>query len=571
MGGIASDACVLARQILRMANQGGSRIEFLAEVSRLLLDFSRCDALEIWLSDHELHYIWKCARRPAAASQFVVVPAAVFRDQLPCQARGLAARLHRVCQVVLADRSPRGGDAYTASGSFWSADTAALADEPAAGVAEQAQAPQPAYAYRSIAVIRFVVDENCCGLLQLKHTCAHRFARKRVELYEAMAQTLGLAVADRRAQHARRERVKELTCLYGISRIVEQDTLTLDAQLRQIVELLPPAWQFPDIAGACIVVDSQTFSTASYGPSAHAQREELSTGGRSRGFVEVVYRGEKPEFAEGAFLREERSLIQSVAQAIEQLIERHEARQERERLFEQLRHADRLATIGQLAAGVGHELNEPLANVLGFAQLLRKSPELPESANVDLQKIIDAALHAREVIRKLLLFSRQTPPRRTAVDLNALVRDGLYFLESRCAKHDIRLVRELAMDLPTIVADPGQMQQVLVNLIVNAIQAMPGGGRLTVRTGADAEHVALTVEDTGHGMSADVARHVFDPFFTTKDVGEGTGLGLSVVHGIVTSHGGTIRVESAPGCGARFYVRLPRDGASRSPGATTHE
>ncbi|MEP0848478.1 MAG: hypothetical protein HRF50_16855 [Phycisphaerae bacterium] len=559
---------MLSRQILRMANQGGSRIEFLSEVSRLLLDFSRCDALEIWLSDHELHYIWHCARRPAAASQFQVVPAGVFRDQLPPEAYGVAARLHRVCQAVLADRSPRGGDGYTAAGSFWSADTATLADEAAGGVADATRA---AYPYRSIAVIRFVVDENCCGLLQLKHTCAHRFARKRVELYEAMAQTLGLAVADRRAQHARRERVKELTCLYGIARVVEQDGLPLDAQLRQIVELLPPAWQFPDIAGASIAVDAQTYSTAQYGPSAHAQREELSIGGRVRGFVELVYRGEKPEFAEGAFLREERSLIQSVAQAIEQLVERHEARQERERLFEQLRHADRLATIGQLAAGVGHELNEPLGNVLGFAQLLRKSPELPESANVDLQKIIDAALHAREVIRKLLLFSRQTPPRRTAVDLNALVRDGLYFLESRCAKHDIRLIRELAPDLPTIVADPGQMQQVLVNLIVNAIQAMPGGGRLTVRTVADSDHVTLTVEDTGHGMSAEVARHVFDPFFTTKDVGEGTGLGLSVVHGIVTSHGGSIRVESAPGCGARFYVRLPRNGADGPPGTTAHE
>lgn len=132
------------------------------------------------------------------------------------------------------------------------------------------------------------------------------------------------------------------------------------------------------------------------------------------------------------------------------------------------------------------------------------------------------------------------------------------FLEARCAKEGVDLVRNLAPDLPLTPADPSQLQQVLVNLVVNAIQAMPDGGRLTVATRADNESVVLTVEDTGVGMSDDVKEQIYDPFFTTKDVGEGTGLGLSVVHGIVASHRGSIKCNSKVGRGTCFEIQLPQ-------------
>jgi two-component system, NtrC family, sensor kinase len=149
------------------------------------------------------------------------------------------------------------------------------------------------------------------------------------------------------------------------------------------------------------------------------------------------------------------------------------------------------------------------------------------------------------------------PPSMASLDLNQIVNDGLYFLESRCAKADIELLRILDSELPVIRADATQLHQVLINLVVNAIQAMPSGGKLTIRTTRQREHVQLTVSDTGVGMSDDVQKNIFTPFFTTKDVDEGTGLGLAVVHGIVTAHGGSIRVQSKLGHGATFDVELP--------------
>jgi signal transduction histidine kinase len=246
-----------------------------------------------------------------------------------------------------------------------------------------------------------------------------------------------------------------------------------------------------------------------------------------------------------------------VAHQVALIIESRKAEEERARLQEQLRHADRLATIGQLAAGVAHELNEPLGNILGFAQLMQKAEGFPPQAGQDLEKIIKASLHAREVVRKLRLFARETPPQKTRVDLNELVEEGLYFIESRCAKAGIELVRSLAPDLPEITADKGQLHQVLVNLVVNSIQAMPGGGRLEIRTAAGEGCASLIVEDNGTGMTPEVRSKIFVPFFTTKDVNEGTGLGLAVVHGIVSAHGGGIEVQSQVGMGTRFTVRFP--------------
>jgi signal transduction histidine kinase len=206
---------------------------------------------------------------------------------------------------------------------------------------------------------------------------------------------------------------------------------------------------------------------------------------------------------------------------------------------------------------VAHELNEPLGSILGFAQLAKKSAGLPKQAEQDLDRIVSASLHAREVIRKLMLFARQMPPRRTRLNLNQVVKEGLYLFEARCARQGIELSLSLAPDLPDIHADATQLTQVMTNLVVNAIQAMPKGGRLSVVTWSEADSVCLRVEDTGEGMSPEVKKQIFMPFFTTKEVDQGTGLGLAVVHGIVTAHKGSIQVESQVSRGTRFDIRLP--------------
>jgi len=362
------------------------------------------------------------------------------------------------------------------------------------------------------------------------------------------------------AEAALRERVKELTCLYEIAQIAARPGILLAEILRDIVEVVRRAWQYPEITCASITLDGRPYLSEGFREGAWKQAAEIVVAGRDRGTIEVTYVEERPELDEGPFLKEERKLIDAVAGRVALIVERREAEQDRSKLQDQLRHADRLATIGQLAAGVAHELNEPLGNILGFAQLAKKCPELPGQAKEDIEKIEAASLHARETIKKLLVFARQTPPQRRPVQLNRLIEEGLHFFKARCAKEGVELVLELSPDLPEITADPAQLNQVLVNLVVNALQAMPNGGRLTVRTQAGEDHVSVLVEDTGAGMTEDVIEKLFVPFFTTKDVGDGTGLGLPVAHGIVTSHGGSIKADSAIGRGTRFEIELPLAG-----------
>ncbi|MHC4295215.1 MAG: sensor histidine kinase, partial [Planctomycetota bacterium] len=175
----------------------------------------------------------------------------------------------------------------------------------------------------------------------------------------------------------------------------------------------------------------------------------------------------------------------------------------------------------------------------------------------DVEKIVATSLHARQIINNLMLFSRQMPPQKTQVNINAIVEESLGFLETRCARNGIAVLRHLCPELPGITGDVSQLRQVFVNLVVNAIHAMPDGGTLTITTRESDDHVVLSIEDNGIGMSEQVLKEIFIPFFTTKDIHEGTGLGLPVVHGIVTAHGGNIRVDSAPGRGTRFDIELP--------------
>ena len=376
-------------------------------------------------------------------------------------------------------------------------------------------------------------------------------------MLERTAILLGITLVNHRTHAALVERVKELTCLHGVARAVGRHEVQVPTILQEVVALLPPAWQYPEAARARILLDDQTYATPGFGQVSACQSADIIVRRRTRGRVEVAYVEPRPPADEGPFLREERALINSVAQEISSLAERRTIEEERVRLQGQLQHADRLATIGQLSASVAHELNEPLASTLGFAQLCRKHKGLPSPAVADLDKIITATLHAREIIKKLMLFARQRPPTREKVSLTRIVEEGIPFLAHRVRKARIEIRRKVDPDLPEILADPNQLYQVLVNLVVNAIQAMPEGGWLSLETYAADGCAVLAVEDQGVGMTPRALRRIFEPFFTTKDAGEGTGLGLWVVQGIVASHGGTVRVQSEPGKGSRFEVRLP--------------
>ncbi len=258
-------------------------------------------------------------------------------------------------------------------------------------------------------------------------------------------------------------------------------------------------------------------------------------------------------------------------------------RERRRKLEQELRQAQKMEAIGRLAGGVAHDFNNLLTVITGYARLAlgRAAPGDPLSG--DLEEVIRASEGAASLTRQLLTFSRRHVTAPTVLNINQRVSEMTKMLK-RIIGEDVELVTKLEPELGNVKADPGQVEQVIMNLAVNARDAMPGGGTLTIETrnvtldeaealehpeAPPGPHVLLTMSDTGTGMSAETKAHLFEPFFTTKDLGKGTGLGLSTVYGIVRQSGGSVDVTSEPGQGATFRIHFPRVEERVEPGRET--
>ncbi|MBS1853218.1 MAG: PAS domain S-box protein [Acidobacteria bacterium] len=234
-----------------------------------------------------------------------------------------------------------------------------------------------------------------------------------------------------------------------------------------------------------------------------------------------------------------------------------------------LMHAEKMAAVGQLVSGVAHEVNNPLTAILGFADLLMENPELPETARKDLRVILQEAQRTKQIVQNLLSFARQMPPQRVPVQLNVILRRTVQLRAYDLQNHGVEVVEHLDQELPQVMGDSHQLQQVFLNILNNAYDAMQHTGRpgqieiTTARVGSFAE---VSFRDNGQGIVQ--PDRIFDPFFTTKDVGKGTGLGLSICYGIVREHGGEISCHNNSGrAGATFIVRLPAVPEKASLGA----
>jgi signal transduction histidine kinase len=260
-------------------------------------------------------------------------------------------------------------------------------------------------------------------------------------------------------------------------------------------------------------------------------------------------------------------LVRRLARALERnYAARETAEQALEDTSEQLRQSQKMEAIGRLAGGVAHDFNNLLLAINGYADLLAESASDPDQKRFA-QQIRAAGGRASGLTRQLLAFSRRQVLQPRVMNLNDSVRE-IDEMMGRVIGAGIEIRTDLAADLRPVAADPGQIGQVLLNLAVNARDAKPDGGTLTIATRNDDSCVVLEVADTGVGMEPETQAQIFDPFFTTKDVGEGTGLGLSTVYGIVTQSGGTMSVQSASGEGATFVVRLPATDAVPSGAGT---
>jgi signal transduction histidine kinase len=230
---------------------------------------------------------------------------------------------------------------------------------------------------------------------------------------------------------------------------------------------------------------------------------------------------------------------------------------DRDELERRLVQADKLTSIGLLAAGVAHEVNTPLAVISTYSQMLAKQISGDDQKARLLEKIAKQTFRASEIVNSLLNFSRTSTTDFVDLDLNRIIEETISLVEHQLNKSGIELQLRLSSPLPKIRGNSGKLQQVFLNLVLNARDAMAEGGRLTVRTWSEAGFIHAEVADTGHGIAADHIARIYDPFFTTKGIRKGTGLGLSVTYGIVQEHNGIIEVESRPGAGARFRLEFP--------------
>jgi two-component system, cell cycle sensor histidine kinase and response regulator CckA len=255
---------------------------------------------------------------------------------------------------------------------------------------------------------------------------------------------------------------------------------------------------------------------------------------------------------------------------IRDVSERKKLDDETRDIYHQLLQAEKMAALGQTISGVAHELNNPLATILSWSERLSQRSTLDDPVRRGLEIILGESERAARIVRNLLTFARKRQTTRAMVDVNQVARETMALRAYEQRVTNISVIDALAAGLPQVFADGHQVQQVLLNLMINAEQAMlsaNGRGVLVVRSWHDAEQECVIVEinDDGPGVPDDLQPKIFDPFFTTKEVGKGTGLGLTVAYAIVQEHGGRIRLESRPDVGASFYVELPVTGATLPP------
>jgi len=489
------------------------------------------------------------------------------------------------------------------------------------------------------------------------------------------------------------ERVKELSCLYRISKIIERPKASFEEMARGIVALIPPAWQYPDITCARIILNGQEFKTENFKETDWRQTSDIVVNGKQAGVLEVNYLEERPEKDEGPFSKEERSLIDAIAERLghildrikgkEELLESEEKYQnlydnapdmmvavdaktaaildcnattaselgytkdeiigrpifdmyvpdsaeyakvnlfpmfvktgtikgeelqlkrkdggiidvslnasavrdekgnilytasicrdisEKKRLEAQFQQAQKMEAVGRLAGGVAHDFNNLLTTIIGYADLMLMGLAEDDPFRENLEQIGENGKRAARLTRQLLAFSRKQILQPVVLDLNELIKGFVKMLE-RLIGEDLELETVLVSGLRQVEADPGQVEQIIMNLVINARDAMPDGGKVIIETAntdldedyAKAHDVSLqpgpylmlAVSDTGTGMDEETRSNIFEPFFTTKEVGKGTGLGLSTVYGIVKQSGGYIWVYSEPGQGTTFKIYLP--------------
>lgn len=360
---------------------------------------------------------------------------------------------------------------------------------------------------------------------------------------------------DANAEDILRERIKELTCLYEISSIiVNGNNNFLQDTLQAIVNSLKKAFQHPEKTVVTITLEGTTTSTGDCPEEGISIYSNIDIFNESKGEIRVCLN----TVADQVFLVEEQLLLDNVALKVGGLLERLEIKKSEASLKRQMERADRLSILGEITAGIAHELNTPLANILGFAELLKADFESNQKAKIDLDKIIQNAIFSREVVKKLMFFACEMPQEMKRVNIVPNIKNAIDLLDATFRKEQVKYLVKIQDEALWLKADPIQLTQIIFNLLMNAIYFSPKGGLVTIEALQTESDVVLKISDEGKGFTPEALEKIFQPFFTTKPTGEGSGLGLSMVHGIVKSHKGSITAQNGPKKGAIFTVKLPK-------------
>jgi signal transduction histidine kinase len=372
----------------------------------------------------------------------------------------------------------------------------------------------------------------------------------------------------RELAHKLSERVKELNCLYGISKLVEERNPSVDEILQGVVDLIPPSWQYPEVTCACVKLDNHQFKTANFLETAWKQAEKIMVNGERFGTIEVYYLEERPKSDEGPFLKEERNLIHVIAERLGHIIEHRLAEASLQELYEQekkLRERLQAEMQGRIdfTRNLIHELKTPLTSLVATSQLLleeernKKLGKLAryvwEGANSLNNRIDELHDVVKGEIGKLEL---ELKPLNLGQLLLSLVEET----RALANQHGVSINLNLAESLPEVYADAVRVRQIVLNLLNNAFKYAAEGGRVTIKATAKSTSVTVEVQDQGPGIAEHIQQHLFEPGYQMAYPGEhsgGLGIGLALCKLLVELHGGKIWVRSQPGKGSSFFFTLP--------------
>lgn len=351
-----------------------------------------------------------------------------------------------------------------------------------------------------------------------------------------------------------KERIKELSCLYDISSLLAKHEQDLDKTLGEITGILKKAWRFSDEAIVEIKLDDHFFQTAPVPKNTVFQTCELLVYKNPYGFLKVHY--PTPKFSEKYFLKEEQQLLNKVAYELSTFYEREKNKEKEEILKRTAQRNDRLVILGEITAGIAHELNTPLGNILGFAEFIEAQTRDPQ-IKADIGKIIKSAIYSREVVKKLMFFACEMPQNMDFIAIKPVILQALSLLGPNFKKAGVSHSFHINNENTQARLDSIQLSQVLFNILINAIYVSPENGKIDIKVYSTNSHLFVEIADEGPGIKEEIRARIFEPFFTTKPLGEGSGLGLSVVHGIIKSHRGNIVTYDNTPKGTVFQIKLP--------------